>query len=617
MNGELGVLVHHDDDRDARAARRRRRPAAADPRRRRARDAAPRLRDLGPQGAGLARRPRSSCRSSRAHHVDAHAQPPLHRGHAGRAGVRARRRPRRRCARRSRARDAGRRHTRLAERLAGGDDAPRVVPAPRAASAVGGGAAWRRASARARRAAAARGGAPAAARPAVPGAAGVASRWVTVAPVRRSTRRGRSQSSHFELPEGSVATSTSSKRRGSQRSWTARTGSASPRTASTSSPASRRAAAAASARRRAATRPSHVVGTTSVTARGPRRARRPSSARSSGASAVWLATTSRWVRMALHGTPVARVRQARTRAPRSEAAQRAPRPAPRARRRRRARRGRRRPGTSRRCRGTGPRTRRAVGRERRQRAEDDLVERVAAAADVAADEVRRCAPAGRAGPSTWRARMRSRKPGAKRSTCASMRSTWRSASRAQSTLAAGRACRPRRCACPPGARVGSATDCWPRSRNGRSGSAAWAASALEDLVLAAADVHRAGAARASGAAHGIGPSSAQSTFSVAGPERKRRSAARVARRRARRRPAPAAPRGIDVGDDERRARPARRRRCATPVTRPRSTAIARRRARRVRTSPPSARRRPTSASASRSAPPAGLGQPTAWPSRLR
>ena len=44
--------------------------------------------------------------------------------------LRARRRPGARCARRSRARDAGRRHTRLAERLAGGDDASRAVPSP-------------------------------------------------------------------------------------------------------------------------------------------------------------------------------------------------------------------------------------------------------------------------------------------------------------------------------------------------------------------------------------------------------------------------------------------------------------------------------------------------------
>ena len=109
------------------AARRRRRPDAADPRGR-GRDAAARLRDLGPQGAGqpgAGRRRAGRARPPR----HAHAQPRLHGRHAGRAGVRPRRRPG--ALRTALARpDAGRRHTRLAERLAGGDDASRVVPSP-------------------------------------------------------------------------------------------------------------------------------------------------------------------------------------------------------------------------------------------------------------------------------------------------------------------------------------------------------------------------------------------------------------------------------------------------------------------------------------------------------
>ena len=60
----------------------------------------------------------------------------------------------------------------------------------------------------------------------------------------------------------------------------------------------------------------------------------------------------------------------------------------------------------------------------------------------------------------------------KRSTCASMRSTWRSSSAAQSTPRCGPCVYAHAVCLPSGARVGSATVCWPSSRNGRSGSRA-------------------------------------------------------------------------------------------------------------------------------------------------
>ena len=65
MNGERGVLVHHDDDRDRVHSRRRGRPPP-DAARRRARHAAPRLRDRASTRRRARRPARSSCRSPRA-----------------------------------------------------------------------------------------------------------------------------------------------------------------------------------------------------------------------------------------------------------------------------------------------------------------------------------------------------------------------------------------------------------------------------------------------------------------------------------------------------------------------------------------------------------------------
>ena len=126
----------------------------------------------------------------------------------------------------------------------------------------------------------------------------------------------------------------------------------------------------------------------------------------------------------------------------------------------------------------------------------------------------RCAPRGRRAASTWRARMRSRKPGAKRSTCASIRSTMPSVH--------GASCGPcvyAQAVClPSGARVGSATLCWPSSRNGCvGGPVVGLLDRAQELVLGAG---RRGPCRrraTSGFSHGIGPSSAQSTFTVAAP----------------------------------------------------------------------------------------------------
>ena len=64
-------------------------------------------------------------------------------------------------------------------------------------------------------------------------------------------------------------------------------------------------------------------------------------------------------------------------------------------------------------------------------------------------------------------------------------------------------------------RVGDALLAEQQERAGRQ-SPSWACSTdAQELVLVAGDVHGAGAARSSAFAHGIGPSSAQSTFTVA------------------------------------------------------------------------------------------------------
>ena len=77
---------------------------------------------------------------------------------------------------------------------------------------------------------------------------------------------------------------------------------------------------------------------------------------------------------------------------------------------------------------------------------------------------------------------------------------------------------------PSGARDGSCSDCWPQSMNGRSGSPPIPAVACS-TSSSAPPTWTVPAAAASGALHGIGPESAQSTFSVGMPWRKRRSAA--------------------------------------------------------------------------------------------
>ena len=83
---------------------------------------------------------------------------------------------------------------------------------------------------------------------------------------------------------------------------------------------------------------------------------------------------------------------------------------------------------------------------------------------------------------------------------------------------AGRGCRPRRCACPAGARVGSATDCWPKSRNGRSGSrAAPPPCAVERPPRSCRRRGRCPPRAPPAPPTASGPSSAQSTFTVGGP----------------------------------------------------------------------------------------------------
>src|SRR4051794_30332086 len=110
-------------------------------------------------------------------------------------------------------------------------------------------------------------------------------------------RCGRSMRSQREVPVGSVETTTSSQRRGSQASMTAQHGSTSPSIASASIPA------ACSRSRAALTRwaePSWTsCGSRSVTVMGPRSSRAWRAAYSSSESTVWLATTRSLVRYML------------------------------------------------------------------------------------------------------------------------------------------------------------------------------------------------------------------------------------------------------------------------------------------------------------------------------
>ena len=137
---------------------------------------------------------------------------------------------------------------------------------------------------------------------------------------------------------------------------------------------------------------------------------------------------------------------------------------------------------------------RAVRARRAHRTEDQLVERVAAAADVAADQVRVARAADPPGPAR----------GAPGSACESPARSARPAPPcaprdAPARLAQSSDCGPcvyAHAVClPAGAREGSASDCWPTSMNGRSGSPSAKRRALQHLRRGAADVHRARFAR--------------------------------------------------------------------------------------------------------------------------
>ena len=139
-----------------------------------------------------------------------------------------------------------------------------------------------------------------------------------------------------------------------------------------------------------------------------------------------------------------------------------------------------------------PRSGVRYGRGGGQRAEDHLAQRGSCRRRRRRRRGSRCAPRGRPG------RARGGRGCGRGSPARSARPAPRCArrggrSRAPSRRPApGRACRPTRCACPAGARVGSATLCWPSSRNGRVGQAARRRGHRPaQLVLAAADVHRA------------------------------------------------------------------------------------------------------------------------------
>ena len=131
------------------------------------------------------------------------------------------------------------------------------------------------------------------------------------------------------------------------------------------------------------------------------------------------------------------------------------------------------------------------------------------------------------GPMAWRARMRSRKPGAKRSIWASTRSTPRSACTSQSTPV-GTWVYAQPVWWPAGARLGSARLCWPNRTNGRSETTPASSSRRHcssscgppPTCTVPADL-------AGSAVHGTTPSSAQSTLKVPLPNSNRRIAARA------------------------------------------------------------------------------------------
>ena len=136
-----------------------------------------------------------------------------------------------------------------------------------------------------------------------------------------------------------------------------------------------------------------------------------------------------------------------------------------------------------------------------------------AAVDVAADVVRVVALE-LGGPIARAARGRGRGSRARSA---------RSAPRSASVMSTGRAVRDvavgPACACPAGARVGSKRLCWASSTNGRSGCspARHGAPRTRRSPRACRRGGRSPARAHSGARHGIGPSSAQSTLKTPGP----------------------------------------------------------------------------------------------------
>ena len=252
-----------------------------------------------------------------------------------------------------------------------------------------------------------------------------------------------------------------------------------------------------------------------------------------------------------------------------------------------ARRAPRRPGTSRRCRGTG-RAAASVRREARQRAEDDLVERGRSRRRRRRRRGSGCAPRGRPG----------RDVAGEDAVAEAGREALDLRLDALDVAlglarpvdpAAARACRPRRCACPPARASGRRPTAGRASRNGRSGEAAgglaasasrsscsppptWTVPALarrrrrprDRAVQRPVDLDRRRARSGSGAAR-------------RGTGRERVAGQREQRVR------------HDVGDDERRRRSARRRRARRRDAAALGARSAPTRAP-VRTSPPSARR---------------------------
>ena len=133
----------------------------------------------------------------------------------------------------------------------------------------------------------------------------------------------------------------------------------------------------------------------------------------------------------------------------------------------------------------------AIRIERRPRPEDELADVLDPAVDVAADVVRVVRLAIAAGPCVDRARIRSRNPGANRSTCASIRSVMSTSDPAGTWQYAHAV------VLPAGARDVSHGAYWTNRTYGRSGCRPAATSASDggDLVERAAEVDRRRAAR--------------------------------------------------------------------------------------------------------------------------